>query len=160
MKVKISGSVYRCGNNVDTDVIIPARYLNINEAGELAKHAMEDLDSQFAAKPHEIIAAGSNFGSGSSREHAPIALKAAGVKAIVAKSFSRIFYRNAINVGLPVVILEESDKISGKAELDFDSGTITSDGKKFKFPAYAKEVEAIVQAGGLIAHLKQKLKKK
>jgi len=157
---KISGSVYRCGDNVDTDVIIPARHLNINDPAELAKHAMEDLDPNFLTKLHDIIVGGKNFGSGSSREHAPLALKAAGVKAIIAKSFSRIFYRNAINIGLPVIILPEADQIGSDAIIDLAKGTIESKGKKFTFAPYAKEVSSILKDGGLVAYLKKKLKGK
>ncbi len=154
--MKISGNVYRCGDNVDTDVIIPARYLNTNDPKELAEHAMEDLDGNFNEKPHGIIVAGKNFGSGSSREHAPLALKTAGVKAIIAESFARIFYRNAINIGLPVVILKDAEKIGDEAEIDLEAGTVKSGEEEMKFAPYAKEVSEILNDGGLVPHIKKK----
>ncbi|MEM3399252.1 MAG: 3-isopropylmalate dehydratase small subunit [Candidatus Micrarchaeia archaeon] len=158
MLKKISGRVYRCGDNIDTDVIIPARYLNITEPSELAKHAMEDLDTDFAKKPHDIVVAGENFGCGSSREHAPIALKASGVKAVIARSFARIFFRNAINIGLPVIMCEMAGEIGESAEIDFERGEIRSGGKVIRFGKFDRSVEEIISAGGLVEMLKAKLK--
>ncbi|MFH1285484.1 MAG: 3-isopropylmalate dehydratase small subunit [Candidatus Micrarchaeota archaeon] len=154
----IKGRVYKCKDNIDTDLIIPARYLNTTDPTELAKHAMEDLDTQFISKPHDIILAGKNFGSGSSREHAPIALKASGVRAIIAKSFARIFYRNAINIGLPVIILKETEKLGSEAEINLEKGEILSSGKKFSFPPFSGKVRDIITAGGLISYLKNSKK--
>jgi 3-isopropylmalate/(R)-2-methylmalate dehydratase small subunit len=154
----IKGKVYRTGNDIDTDVIIPARHLMTTDETELAKHAMEDYDKDFSKKPHDIIVAGTNFGQGSSREHAPICLKASGVKCIVAKSFARIFFRNCINLGLPAVACDEANKIGDEAEVDIGKGEIRSNGKTFKFRPYSKEVQEILAAGGLVAMIKKKLK--
>ena len=157
--MSIKGKTYRAGDGIDTDVIIPARHLMTTDANELAKHAMEDYDKDFLSKPHDIIVAGSNFGQGSSREHAPLCLKASGVKAIIAKSFARIFFRNCINLGLPAVTCEQADQIGAEAEVDIEKGEIRSNGKVFKFRAYSKEVSEILSSGGLIPMLKQKLAK-
>lgn len=165
MKDKIEGKVWKFGDDIDTDIIIPGRYLVITNENELAKHAMEGLDPDFHDKTQEgdIILAGKNFGCGSSREHAPIALKAAGISAVVAESFARIFYRNAINVGLPLL---ESEKISSgfnegdEIELDMDKGVLKNErtGEKYgvkKLPEFMLE---ILNNGGLIPYLKEKLK--
>lgn len=122
--MKVKGKAIKYGDNIDTDVIIPARYLNTSDHQELAKHCMEDLDDKFIQKVQEgdIMVAGNNFGCGSSREHAPVAIKASGISCVVAKSFARIFYRNSINIGLPILECEQVDNIdeSDKLEIDFD----------------------------------------
>ena len=160
------GKVWKYNDNVDTDVIIPARYLNTASHEELAAHCMEDIDKSFAkeVKASDIIVAGENFGCGSSREHAPIAIKASGVSLVIAKSFARIFYRNAINIGLP--ILEHPtlpDETSKNDILDFDLETghiknITT-GKEYSCAAFPKEIQELVNAGGLINYTKAKLAK-
>ena len=162
--MKAQGHVFRYGDNVDTDVIIPARYLNSSDPQELAAHCMEDIDGAFAGKvrPGDIIVAQRNFGCGSSREHAPIAIKTCGVSCVIAKSFARIFYRNAINIGLP--ILECPEAVDGigagdEVEVDFDSGKITNLTRKRSyqaqpFPAFIKEM---IAAGGLVALTKARL---
>ena len=127
--MKAEGRVFKYGSNVDTDVIIPARYLNVPDASELAKHCMEDIDKEFVNKvtDGDIIVADKNFGCGSSREHAPIAIKAAGVSCVIAETFARIFYRNAINIGLPIIECPEAAKgieDGDQVEVDFDSGKI------------------------------------
>jgi 3-isopropylmalate/(R)-2-methylmalate dehydratase small subunit len=156
------GHVFKYGDNVDTDVIIPARYLNISNATELASHAMEDIDASFVARvqPGDIIVAGRNFGCGSSREHAPRVLKDNGVACIIAPSFARIFYRNAINIGLPIMecteaasAIEQGDEV----RIDFATGVIEdlTRGETFEalpFPAF---IQHIIDSGGLIASLKQ-----
>jgi 3-isopropylmalate/(R)-2-methylmalate dehydratase small subunit len=150
------------GNNVDTDVIIPARYLNTSDPGELAAHCMEDIDAGFVkrVRPGDVIVAGQNFGCGSSREHAPIAIKASGVSAVVAASFARIFYRNAINIGLP--ILECAEAAEGVADgdevtLDLAAGVIYNDskGERYQAQPLPEFVRDIVEAGGLLAALKR-----
>lgn len=156
-----SGKVYKYGDNVDTDVIIPARYLNAPSPDELAKHCMEDIDATFAQKvqPGDIIVGGANFGCGSSREHAPIAIRACGVSCVIAPSFARIFYRNAINIGLPILECEAaSDAIAAGDEVsvDFDTGVITNLTKNETyqaepFPAFIQE---IISKGGLMNSLK------
>lgn len=152
------------GDNIDTDVIIPARYLNTSDEKELASHCMEDIDKDFAlnVKSGDVIVAGENFGCGSSREHAPIAIKASGIKAVIAKSFARIFFRNAINIGL--VILENNeiqDEISSSDELDVDvqNGLIKnlSTGKEYKTTAYTGSIKELIECGGLINYTKNKL---
>jgi len=158
----LKGKAHKFGSNVDTDVIIPARYLNISEPNELAKHCMEDIDPEFIAnaKPGDIIVATSNFGCGSSREHAPLAIKASGISCVIAQSFARIFFRNAINIGLP--LLESSDAIkeieSGDAlEVDLTSGRINniSKGKAFIANPYPEFMMEIINAGGLIQYTKK-----
>ena len=129
--MKANGTVFKYGDNVDTDVIIPARYLNSSDPAELAQHCMEDIDKDFVNNVHkgDIIVAGQNFGCGSSREHAPLCLKTAGVKCVIAKSFARIFYRNSINIGFPIMECEEAaDKIEkgDEVEVDFSTGVITN----------------------------------
>src|SRR5574344_268659 len=136
--MKVSGKTHKYGDNVDTDVIIPARYLNTPDAQELAKHCMEDIDAGFAARvrPGEIMVAGRNFGCGSSREHAPLAIKACGVACVIAATFARIFYRNALNIGLPILECPEAAaaiKAGDTVSVDFDTGVITDEttGKSF-----------------------------
>jgi 3-isopropylmalate/(R)-2-methylmalate dehydratase small subunit len=152
------------GDNVDTDVIIPARYLNTSEPDELAKFCMEDIDKNFAAgvKTGDVIVAGENFGCGSSREHAPIAIKACGVKAVIAKSFARIFFRNAINIGLVILKNQElPDEISKGDELDIDieNGVIKNltTGKEYFTTAYTGSIKKLIDIGGLVNYTKEKL---
>jgi 3-isopropylmalate/(R)-2-methylmalate dehydratase small subunit len=163
--VKYSGTAHRYGRDVDTDVIIPARYLNTSEPAELAKHCMEDLDPGFVTKvaPGDIIVADENFGCGSSREHAPIAIKAAGVSAVIATSFARIFYRNAINTGLP--ILESADAAAGisdgdRVSIDVDAGTITDEttGAVFHAQPFPPAIKTIIEKGGLIEATREKVR--
>ena len=157
------GPVFKYGDNIDTDVIIPARYLNTQSPAELAAHCMEDIDKTFVTrvKAGDIMVGGENFGCGSSREHAPVAIKAAGIDCVIAKSFARIFYRNAINIGLAILECPEaSEKIQAGDEVavDFDTGVITNatKGETYQanpFPAFIKE---IIQAGGLMADIKNR----
>lgn len=157
------GPVFKYGDNIDTDVIIPARYLNTQSPAELAAHCMEDIDKTFVTrvKAGDIMVGGENFGCGSSREHAPVAIKAAGIDCVIAKSFARIFYRNAINIGLAILECPEaSEKIQSGDEvaIDFDTGLITNltKGETYQanpFPAFIKE---IIQAGGLMADIKKR----
>jgi 3-isopropylmalate/(R)-2-methylmalate dehydratase small subunit len=158
--VNAKGRVFKYGANVDTDVIIPARYLNTADPAELARHCMEDLDKTFVEKvrPGDIIVAGPNFGCGSSREHAPVAIKACGISCVIAPSFARIFYRNAINMGLPILVCAEaSEKIANSAEVavDFDTGTISdlSSGQTFKAEPFPDFIKKIMAAGGLVGTL-------
>jgi len=161
----ITGKVWNFGDNIDTDLIIAARYLNSSDPHYLAKYVMEDADPQFATKvqPGDIIVAGENFGCGSSREHAPIALKAAGVSAIVAKSFARIFYRNAFNMGLPIFELDESDKIKegDLIKIDLEAGEITNidRNENYKFTPIPDFMQELLAAGGLINYAKTELNK-
>ena len=159
--------VWRYGDHVDTDVIIPARYLNISDFNELAEHAMEDskenLTVNFAAnvKPGDIVVAGKNFGCGSSREHAPVAIKAAGISVVIAKSFARIFYRNSINIGLPIMECPEAvDAINAgdTVSVDFDTGVITDEtnGKVFHAEPFPPFIQEIISAGGLMKSIKAK----
>ena len=158
------GKVFKYGDNVDTDVIIPARYLNSSDPNELATHCMEDIDKSFVSKVNkgDIIVATKNFGCGSSREHAPIAIKASGISCVIAKSFARIFYRNAINIGLPILECEDAANdidMSDKVEVNFDTGVITNltKNKTYQaqpFPEFMKEMMA---SGGLIEQTKVKL---
>ena len=157
-----NGTVHKYGDNVDTDVIIPARYLNTADHKELASHCMEDIDKDFVkkVKDGDIIVGGYNFGCGSSREHAPIAIKAAGISCVIAKTFARIFYRNAINIGLAILECPEaSEKISDRDQVsvDFDTGVITNQTKNETyqaepFPPFIKE---IIRSGGLLKSLNQ-----
>ncbi|MFQ5405626.1 MAG: 3-isopropylmalate dehydratase small subunit [Candidatus Micrarchaeia archaeon] len=158
---------YKCGDDIDTDRIIPARYLNTSDSKELGKHAMEDYDKEFLNKISAgvIVVAGKNFGCGSSREHAPIALKAAGVSVVIAKSFSRIFFRNAINIGLPVIECSEaSDAINNADELEvnLEKGKITNKttGKQFQAKPIPPFMMQLLNDGGLIEHLKKKFEAK
>jgi 3-isopropylmalate dehydratase small subunit len=159
------GKAFKYGDNVDTDVIIPARYLNTSDPAELAKHAMEDIDAGFAAsvRPGDVVVAGSNFGSGSSREHAPIALKAAGVSAVIAPSFARIFYRNAFNIGLPILESREAaDAIMAGDEIkiDFKNGVIenVSRGETYTAEPLPEFMQGLIDTGGLVAYVKAKRK--
>lgn len=160
----INAKVWRFGDNIDTDLIIAARYLNTSEPSELASHVMEDADPDFVKKLRmgDVIVAGENFGCGSSREHAPIALKAAGVSAVVAKSFARIFYRNSFNMGLPIFELEESSEIDegNEIEINLDSGTITNKTKNrtYRFAPIPLFMQELVNAGGLIKYAQKKIK--
>ena len=162
---KITGKVWNFGANIDTDVIIAARYLNSSDPEHLAKYVMEDADPEFPKKLQrgDIIVAGENFGCGSSREHAPIALKAAGVAAVVAPSFARIFYRNAFNMGLPIFELPESLEIKEGEEIsiDLDNGKITNNttNKTYDFIAIPPFMQELIAAGGLINFAKTEMKK-
>ena len=156
------GPVFKYGDNIDTDVIIPARYLNTQSAAELASHCMEDIDKSFVArvKAGDIMVGGENFGCGSSREHAPVAIKASGISCVIAKSFARIFYRNAINIGLPILECEEAaDEINANDEVsvDFDTGIITdiTTGKTYKAQPFPPFIQNIIKAGGLLKSLKE-----
>ncbi len=158
--MEAKGTVFRFHDNVDTDVIIPARYLNSSDPAELAKHCMEDIDATFVDRVHkgDIIVAGKNFGCGSSREHAPIAIKAAGVSCVIAKTFARIFYRNAINIGLPIIECDEAyDSIDDGDEvrIDFDAGMIydITKGTSFKGQAFPPFMQKIIAAEGLINYI-------
>lgn len=154
---------WKFGDNIDTDVIIAARYLNTSEPALLAKHVMEDADPSFSSKvgKGDIIVAGENFGCGSSREHAPIAIKAAGVDIVIAKSFARIFYRNAFNTGLLILECKDTDKITegDKLEVSLDNGSIKnlSKNEEYKFEAMPEFMQELVKAGGLINYAKKKL---
>ena len=159
------GIVFKYGDNVDTDVIIPARYLNTSDPEELAMHCMEDIDEGFIKKVNsgDIIVAAKNFGCGSSREHAPIAIKAAGVSCVIAETFARIFYRNAINIGLPIVECPEA--VAGidagdTVEVDFDSGTIynRTKGTQFKGQAFPPFMQKIIDAQGLVNYINDEFK--
>jgi len=161
--MKLKGKTIKYGNNVDTDVIIPARYLNTTSKAELASHCMEDIDKDFhkKIKKGDFIAAGKNFGCGSSREHAPVAIKESGIALIIAESFARIFYRNAINIGLPIVENEQAAKEineGDEVEADFDKGTLTNltQNKTYKIPPFDAEIQAIINAGGLLELIKSK----
>lgn len=155
------GFVHKYPDNVDTDVIIPARYLNSQDAKELALHCMEDIDKDFVqkVKPGDVMVGGWNFGCGSSREHAPLVIKTSGVSCVIAKSFARIFYRNAINIGLPILECEEaSEAIAAGDEVavNFDTGLITdlSTGKQFQAQPFPPFIQNIIAAGGLMNSLK------
>ena len=158
--MKLRGTVHKYGHNVDTDVIIPARYLNTTDAAELARHCLEDIDRSFAGKvkPGDMIVAGENFGCGSSREHAPLAIKASGVSCVIAQSFARIFYRNAINIGLPILecgtafdLAEDGDVV----EVELETGIVVNTTRNrscraLPFPGFILD---LIQAGGLVAYL-------
>jgi len=157
----VTGSVFKYGDNVDTDVIIPARYLNAPSPAELAKHCMEDIDIEFVnrVQPGDIMVGGWNFGCGSSREHAPIAIQASGVACVIAASFARIFYRNAINIGFPILECPEAaEKIrSGdKVSVDYATGLITDEttGETFQAAAFPAFINNIIEHGGLLKYLK------
>ena len=160
----ISGTVFKFGDNIDTDVIIPARYLNAPSPDELAKHCMEDIDADFVnrVKPGDIMVGGANFGCGSSREHAPIAIKASGVSCVIAASFARIFYRNSINMGFPILECPEaSEKINDgdKVTVDFTTGVITDEttGETFQATAFPEFIDNIIKNGGLLKYIKATL---
>lgn len=157
------GLVFKYGDNVDTDVIIPARYLNSSDPAELATHCMEDIDKDFIrrVKKGDIIVAEKNFGCGSSREHAPIAIKAAGVSCVIAETFARIFYRNAINIGLPIIECPEAAKgiaAGDEVEVNFDTGIITNltKGSTFKGQAFPEFMQKIIASEGLINYINGK----
>ena len=159
--MKFEGKVIKYADNVDTDVIIPARYLNTINVKELAAHCMEDLDTTFVTrvKPGDIMVAGYNFGCGSSREHAPIAIKESGIALVIAKSFARIFYRNAINIGLPIIECPEAvDAISegNILSVDLDAGVISNEttGESYKTEPFPKFIQSIITSGGLVASIK------
>ena len=161
--MKACGRVFKYGDNVDTDVIIPARYLNATKGEELAKHCMEDIDKDFVKKVQkgDIIVANKNFGCGSSREHAPLAIKCAGVSCVIAETFARIFYRNAINIGLPIIECPEAAKAisnGDQVEIDFDSGVITdkTTGQSFQGQAFPPFMQKIIEAGGLVNYINEK----
>lgn len=160
----VKGKVHKYGDDVNTDEIIPARYLNTTDPAELAKYCMEDIDADFVknAKPGDIVVANMNFGCGSSREHAPIALKAAGISCVIAKTFARIFYRNSINIGLP--ILESPEAVDGisagdEVEVDLDNGVIKnlSTGKEFKSKPFPPFMQQLIEAGGLINYARERI---
>jgi 3-isopropylmalate/(R)-2-methylmalate dehydratase small subunit len=163
----LQGHVWKYGDNIDTDVIIPARYLNMSTPEELAQHCMEDIDPDFAAEvtPGDIIVGGENFGCGSSREHAPLAIKGAGVSCVIAESFARIFYRNAINIGLPILI---SPEVAREAEtgdqliVDLTTGRITneSSGKTYQTSSFPPSIMRIIEAGGLIPYTRAELQQR
>ncbi len=160
--MKAKGNVLKYGDNVDTDVIIPARYLNSSDPEELAAHCLEDIDKDFVKKVQkgDIIVANKNFGCGSSREHAPIAIKAAGVSCVIAETFARIFYRNAINIGLPIIECPEAAQVieaGDLVEIDFDSGLITdvTKGVSWQGQAFPEFMQKIIRAEGLINYINQ-----
>ena len=157
------GKVFRFGDNIDTDVIIPARYLNSSDPKELATHCMEDIDKNFVnnVSAGDIIVANKNFGCGSSREHAPIAIKAAGVSCVIAETFARIFYRNAINIGLPIIECKEAAddiKEGDIVNVDFDSGVITNEttGKSYQGQAFPEFMQKIIDSEGLVNYINNK----
>lgn len=161
--MKAHGSVFKYGDNVDTDVIIPARYLNSSDPKELAAHCMENIDKEFVnqVKSGDLIVADKNFGCGSSREHAPIAIKAAGVSCVIAETFARIFYRNAINIGLPIIECPAAAKgieAGDEVEVDFDTGVITNvtKGTTFQGQAFPEFMQKIIKAEGLVNYINQK----
>ena len=158
--MQAKGRVFKYGDNVDTDVIIPARYLNITDGMELAKHCMEDIDKEFVNKVEkgDIIVAQKNFGCGSSREHAPLVIKCAGVSCVIAETFARIFYRNAINIGLPIIACAEASKAidaGDEVEIDFDSGMIhnITKNESYKGQAFPPFMQKIISAGGLVNYI-------
>ena len=161
--MKARGFVHKYGNNVDTDVIIPARYLNTANHKELASHCMEDIDKDFVSKvkPGDIMVGGDNFGCGSSREHAPIAIKESGISCVIASSFARIFYRNSINIGLAILECEEASKKidnGDEVEVDFDSGIITNITKNesYKAEPFPEFIKNIINSNGLLNSIKNK----
>lgn len=158
--MKTQGKAFKYNDNVDTDVIIPARYLNTPDANELAAHCMEDIDKEFVKRVQkgDVIVAGQNFGCGSSREHAPLVIKTCGVGCVIAKSFARIFYRNAINIGLPILECPYTDEIDADDDIsvDFDSGVITNHtkGKSYQSQPFPHFIQNIIENGGLLNSLK------
>jgi len=156
------GLIFKYGDNVDTDVIIPARYLNTANAQELAKHCMEDIDTEYVKKvqPGDIMVAGWNFGCGSSREHAPLVIKTCGTGCVIAKSFARIFYRNAINIGMPILECEaaaEEIQAGDEVSIDFDTGVITNHttGKTYQAEPFPEFIQNIIRKGGLLASIRE-----
>ncbi len=161
--MKAKGSVFKYGDNVDTDVIIPARYLNTSDPMELAQYCMEDIDPTFVKKVKEgdLMVATKNFGCGSSREHAPIAIKASGISCVIAETFARIFYRNAINIGLPIVECEEAARdidAGNEVEVDFDTGVITNvtKNKQYQGQPFPEFMQKIIKAEGLVNYIVSK----
>lgn len=161
--MKARGIVHKYGDNVDTDVIIPARYLNSSDAKDLASHCMEDIDKDFVkkVKTGDIMVANKNFGCGSSREHAPLAIKTAGISCVIAETFARIFYRNAINIGLPILECKEAAKAieaGHEVEVDFDSGIITNvtTGQSYQGQAFPEFMQRIMKADGLMNYINEK----
>ena len=161
--MKANGKVIKYGDNIDTDVIIPARYLNTTDHKELASHCMEDIDKEFVnkVKDGDIMVGGANFGCGSSREHAPIAIKASGISCVIAKDFARIFYRNAINIGLPIIECKEAAleiEAGDEVEVNFDTGVITdkTTGKSFQGQAFPPFMQKIIDCEGLVNYINQK----
>ena len=160
--MKAEGKVFRYGDNVDTDVIIPARYLNTSEKDELRKHCMEDIDPDFVknVQQGDIIVAGKNFGCGSSREHAPIAIKASGVSCVIASTFARIFFRNSINIGLPILECPEAAaeiKAGDELCVDFSTGEIVdkTSGKTYHAEPFPEFMQRLIESGGLIGYIKE-----
>ena len=160
--MKTQGHVFKYPDNVDTDVIIPARYLNTSDARELARHCMEDIDPTYITRmqPGDIMVAGWNFGCGSSREHAPLVIKTCGTGCVIAKSFARIFYRNAINIGMPILECEaaaEEIQPGDEVSVDFDTGVISdlTTGKTYQAEPFPEFIQNIIQKGGLLASLKE-----
>lgn len=161
--MEAKGKVIKYGDNIDTDVIIPARYLNTSEHSELAKHCMEDIDKDFVNKVNsgDIMVGGRNFGCGSSREHAPIAIKASGISCVIARDFARIFFRNAINIGLPILECKEASEDiddGNEVHINFDTGVITNitKNKTYQAAAFPPFMQEIINAGGLIEKIKNK----
>jgi len=164
--MKASGRVFKYGDNVDTDVIIPARYLATTDPKGLAEHCMEDIDSGFvgSVKEGDIMVARKNFGCGSSREHAPIAIKASGISCVIAETFARIFYRNAINIGLPIIECPEAAReinAGDEVEIDFDSGVIRdrTSGKSYQGQAFPPFMQELIEAGGLVNYFNKSTSK-
>ena len=164
--MKSTGKVFKYGDNVDTDVIIPARYLNTSDAKELASHCMEDIDLDFAKEVQEgdIIVANKNFGCGSSREHAPIAIKESGISCVIASTFARIFYRNAINIGLPILECDQAVKsieAGDKLEVNFDTGVIKNltKNEEYQGEAFPEFMQKIINSNGLIGYIKNSQEK-
>ena len=160
--MKTQGHVFKYPDNVDTDVIIPARYLNTSDAKELARHCMEDIDPTYITRmqPGDIMVAGWNFGCGSSREHAPLVIRTCGTGCVIAKSFARIFYRNAINIGMPILECEaaaEEIQPGDEVSVDFDTGVISdlTTGKSYQAEPFPEFIQNIIQKGGLLASLKE-----
>ena len=160
--MQTTGKVFKYPDNVDTDVIIPARYLNSANAAELAAHCMEDIDADFVkqVEPGDVIAAGKNFGCGSSREHAPLVIRTCGVGCVIAESFARIFYRNAINIGLPILECPDAARAiaaGDRVSVDFDTGVITDEttGKRWQAQPFPPFIQNIIRKGGLLASLKE-----
>lgn len=163
--MKAQGLVHKYGDNVDTDVIIPARYLNVADMKELSAHCMEDIDADFVnkVKTGDIMVGGENFGCGSSREHAPAVIKASGIDCVIAKTFARIFYRNAINIGLPILECPEASdaiKAGDTVSIDFDTGIITneSNGETYQAQPFPEFIKDIMAKGGLIAQISERMK--
>ena len=160
--MNMEGRAFRYGDNLDTDVIIPARYLNTSEHKELASHCMEDIDKDFVknVKEGDIIVAGRNFGCGSSREHAPIAIKESGISCVIAATFARIFFRNSINIGLPILECPEAAaeiKAGDSVSVDFSTGVITDEttGKEYKAEPFPPFMQRLIEAGGLVPYIKE-----